>query len=83
MLQAAFVEAVRRIVGKDDSKPVIDALKDTLRTYRANELAQIASAQHQVCLADIAEAVYYAQHPNAVPVAGTLLTKHVFRRLGG
>lgn len=77
MLHAAFVEAVRRIVGDKPPAVVTTAVRATLHAYHAGDITLIAASQQQVCLADIADAVYRARNGRQ-----TVELDRVFSRLG-
>lgn len=62
MLNAAFVEAVRRIVGDKPPIAVTNAVRVTLHAYHAGDITVVAASQQQVCLADIADAVFRARN---------------------
>ncbi len=78
VLNAAFGEAVRRIVGDRPSTAVINAVKATLHAYHAGDITMVAASQQQVCLADIADAVFRARNDRP-----TVELDRVFRRVGG
>lgn len=78
MLQAAFVEAVRRILGASPPPEVVNAVKATLHAYHAGDITVVAASQQQVCLADIADAVFRARNNRP-----TVELDRVFRRAGG
>jgi hypothetical protein len=77
VLQAAFVEAVRRIVGDKPPIAVTNAVRATLHAYQAGDITVVAASQQQVCLADIADAVHRARNGKPIVELGRIFVRAV------